>query len=188
MMPPSVACSPPTTAARSTALPIGPRGASASRLSVAARGALGSSDGGVSLDAGGAPPSLGRPPPRFSFSSTYTPRSQSVASLAGASAARPPSGPAPAKPPAHVLVGFDAPAAAGADEPAGGLLSPGAARRETKPSLLSMALSDLPLSGALSLGSELPSLSSGFGLQVRAGLVLALAPGRIGLHGARMLA
>jgi hypothetical protein len=170
MMPPAVACSPPTT--RSTALPIGSRSA-ASRLSVAAR--VGSSDGGVGVGVAAsfeaqcaAPASLSRPPARFSFSSTYTPRSQSIASIAAAGAARPPSAPPAVKPPQQLLVGFDAPAAAGGaapaphhEPPAAGPLSPTGGRRETKPSLLSMALSDLPLASSLSLGSELPTVASG---------------------------
>ncbi|GBF96346.1 GTP diphosphokinase, chloroplastic-like [Raphidocelis subcapitata] len=134
MMAPSVACSPPTTA-RSSALPIAPpRAAGATRLAARA-----SADGAAAASVSeGAPSSSfsGRLPPRFSFSSTYTPRSQSIASLAGP-AGRPPAGPAAVK---AQIVGF-APLQE-LDRAPSGPLSPG--RRETKPSLLSMALSDLP--------------------------------------------
>jgi hypothetical protein len=163
MMTPTVACSPPATAAagRSTALPIS-RAPSGSRLGVAARASDAAS--ASSFDAAAAASSLGRLPPRFSFSSTFTPRSQSIASIgAGRGAAlRPP----PAAKAQQVLVGFDAPPAAAAtaappplDAPARasslGPLSPG--RRETGPSLLSLALSDLPApgGGALSLTASL---------------------------------
>lgn len=163
-MSPAVACSPPT--ARSPAMPIGSRGSARSFVPRV------SSDGGNAEHPGTSP--LPRGAPRFSFSSSYTTssvtRSLSVASTGGATAQRPPAGPSAVKA-QHVLVGFEAPIS-DSHGPAAGPMSPG--RRETKPSLLSLALSDLPPVGApLTFPSAhldifgTPSPSAGFLRQVR---------------------
>ncbi|KIY96583.1 GTP pyrophosphokinase, partial [Monoraphidium neglectum] len=141
-MGPAVACSPPTSVARSPALPIA-RGAA--RLVPCAR--ISNDGGAVTAERrseDGASPLL-RPSARFSFSSkscTPASRSQSAASASAAAGgslrSRPPAGPSAVKA-QNVLIGFDAPSETHAP-PKGAPPSPG--RRET--SLLSIALSDLP--------------------------------------------
>jgi hypothetical protein len=177
-MPHHVACSPPVgSAARSPSLPIGSRGSAASRLVTRMSGECSGAATGVALadrrggDDTAASPFL-RGPSRFSFSSSVNSRS-----LSGA-APRPPAAPIPVKAAQHVLVGFDAPRAAadtGAPAHPAGAASPGP--RETKPSLLSLALSDLAPARSLSFGHSLdllatPSPAAGFLLhQVRRGAV-----------------
>lgn len=155
-MSPTVACSPPAT--RSPALPIG-----SSRSSLRVARVSGDGSAAASLaerterrpSEDGTSPFTGRAP-RFSFSGSCAAasRSLSVAST-GASAGRPPAGPSAVKA-QHVLFGFDAPL----DNRGGpmGPLLPG--RLETKPSLLSMALSDMPLSTSLSFTAPLDLFGS----------------------------
>ncbi|KAI8473441.1 MAG: hypothetical protein J3K34DRAFT_499765 [Monoraphidium minutum] len=176
---PAVACSPPTSA-RSPALPIGSSGARSSSAAAGVRVfARVSSDGGGSVrGAGGAEDAaspLLRPgggASRFSFSSSASAFSRSQSAASGSlRAVRPPAGPS-AVTAQNVLVGFDAPPeargapAAPAPLPAAAVpASPG--RRGARPSLLSLALSDLPAA---------PSLSSGLGFSPPLDLFGATSP------------
>lgn len=186
-----VACSPPAT--RSGAVPIGGTARAGARV---ARVSDGSSGGAKPPPDASASPF--RPAACFSFSTSCTTQSRSLSvASTPASGARPPSGPSAVakaqhygfdvKAPGSSALGFDAPphgaarsTADSAATAAAGPLSPG--RRETKPSLLSMALSvsDLPLAGGLSFAPPLElygSASPSLGwlrdhVQVRAGLGL----------------
>ncbi|KAI8473443.1 MAG: hypothetical protein J3K34DRAFT_518935 [Monoraphidium minutum] len=100
---------------------------------------------------------------RFNFSSSASAFSRSQSAASGSlRAARPPAGPS-AVTAQNVLVGFDAPpeargAPASPSPPPAAAAPASPGRRGARPSLLSLAFSDLP-SGAVPVGSQEPDLS-----------------------------
>lgn len=162
-MSPAVACSPP--AARSPAVPIGSAGRSTASIRCSSIARV-SSDGGSRAEDSASP--LLRPAARFSFTGSGTPASSAPRGSSSAAsslrAARPPAGPSAVKA-QNVLVGFDAPTGdrAAAPQPAAPVPAapPSPARRGAavaRPSLLSLALSDLPagpVSGGLAFSPPL---------------------------------